>query len=130
VPKVRSTGAEIDARAQVTDGLSLTASGVFDEAYYESDPSGPCPYELSNAAKSCNLTARPLAGASKWTGSFGGEYDYPLPEIYNRHTVAYFGGNVLLRTGFYSTGDDSSYSYVPGYMVGNITFGVRQINGG
>ncbi len=130
VPKVRSTGAEIDARAQVTDGLSLTASGVFDEAYYESNPSAPCPYELSNVAKSCNLTGRPLAGASKWTGSVGGEYDYPLPEIYNRHSVAYFGGNVLARTGFYSTGDDSAYSYVPGYLVGNLTFGVRQINGG
>ncbi len=129
VPKVRSRGLELDSRAQVTDNFSLFASGVFNEAYYETDPSGPCPYELSNKFTSCNLTGRPLAGASKWTGSFGGEYDYPLPELYNRQTLAYLGGNILFRTGFYSTGDDSKYSYVPGYGVGNLTFGVRQANG-
>jgi len=44
---------------------------------FESDPHGVCPYELSNVATSCNLAGRPLAGASKWAGSLGGEYDQP-----------------------------------------------------
>ena len=129
VPKVRSRGLEFDTRAQVTDNLSVFSSGIFDEAYYESNPAAPCPYEDSNVSKVCNLTGRPLAGASKWTVSLGGEYDYPLPELGGQETVAYLGGNVLLRTGFYSTGDDSKYSYVPGYGVGNLDFGVRQANG-
>jgi len=129
VPKVRSRGLETDIHALVGQNLTLFASGVFNEAYYEKDPNGVCPYELSNAATSCNLTGRPLAGASKFAASLGGEYDQPLPEYDGRETVAYFGGNYLLKSGFYSTGDDSKYSYVPSYGVGNITFGLRQEDG-
>ena len=129
VPKVRSRGLEVDSHAQVTAGLTLFASGVFNEAYYESDPSGPCPVEESNVKISCDLTGRPLAGASRWSASFGGEYDYPLPELRGQQTVAYLGGNVQLRSFFYSTGDDSQYSKVPGYGLGNIDFGIRQANG-
>ncbi len=131
VPKVRSRGMELDARAQVTSGLSVFTSGVFNEAYYVSDPTGTCPFEQTYAghSKTCNLSGRPLAGASKWTLSFGGEYDHPLAPIHGHDTVAYLGGNVLLRTGFYSTGDDSQYSYVPSYGIGNISFGIRQANG-
>jgi iron complex outermembrane receptor protein len=66
---------------------------------------------------------------STWAGSIGGEYDYPLPEMRGQETVAYFGGNALLRTGFYSEADDSKYSFVPGYGIGNIDFGIREANG-
>jgi iron complex outermembrane receptor protein len=68
-------------------------------------------------------------GVSTWTGSFGGEYDYPLPQIRNHNIIAYAGGNVLLRTGFYSGADDSEYGYVPGYGLGNIDFGFKSANG-
>jgi len=130
VPKVRSRGLEMDAHAQVTDGLNLFVSSAFDDAYYESDPSGPCPFELSNLGKSsCDLTGRPVAANSKWVASIGGEYDYPLAPYRGHDTVAYFGGNILLKTGFYSTSDDSEYGYVPGYALGNVRFGIRQTNG-
>jgi iron complex outermembrane receptor protein len=129
VPKVRSRGIEIDSRAQVTDGLSLFASAVFDDAINQSNPSGACPYEDSNVAKSCDLTGRPLATISKWSGAFGGEYDQPLPPINGRNILVYFAGNFALRSGFYSTVDDSKYSYVPGYGIGNLSFGIRQQNG-
>jgi len=130
VPKVRSRGVEVDAHAKVTDGLNLFFSGAFDDAYYESDPSGPCPFELSNLGKtSCDLTGRPLAANSKWVAAIGGEYDYPLVPYRGHETVAYLGGNVLLKSGFYSTGDDSGYGYVPGYGLANISFGVRRADG-
>jgi iron complex outermembrane receptor protein len=126
---VRSRGLETDIHAQVSDNLSLFTSAVFNEAYNESNPRGVCPIELSNISATCNLTGRPLAGASKWSGSFGGEYDQPLPEIGDTATTAYFGGNVQLRSFFYSTADDGAYSKVPGYGLGNIDFGIRQADG-
>jgi len=129
VPKVRSRGIETDIHAQVTDNLSLFSSAVFNEAYYESNPKAACPIEVTNVEAVCNLTGRPLAGASKWNASFGGEYDYPLPEIGNTETTAYFGGNLELRSFFYSTADDGQYSKVPGYGLGNIDFGIRQADG-
>jgi iron complex outermembrane receptor protein len=133
VPKVISRGFETDIRAQVTPNLSLFSSAIYDEAYNDSNPSGVCPIEVSNvhtgANASCNLNGEPLAGSSKWNASFGGEYDYPLPEWGNTETTAYFGGNVELRSFFYSTADDGEYSKVPGYGLGNIDFGIRQANG-
>jgi len=129
VPKVRSRGIETDIHAQVTDDLSLFSSAVFDEAYNESNPAAACPIEVSNVDTTCNLSGRPLAGASKWNATFGGEYDLPLPEIGNTETTAYFGGNLELRSFFYSTADDGQYSKVPGYGLGNIDFGIRQADG-
>jgi iron complex outermembrane receptor protein len=129
VPKVRSRGLESDIHAQVTDNLSLFSSAVFDEAYYESNPKSACPIEVTNVAAVCDFTGRPVAGDSKWNATFGGEYDQPLPEIGNTETTAYVGGNIELRTFFYSTVDDTAYGKVPGYGLGNIDFGIRQANG-
>ncbi len=129
IPKVQSRGFEIDSQAQVTSGLNLFASGVYDDAYDESNPSAPCPLELGGAAKSCNLTGHPVAGVSTWTGSVGGEFDQPLPPAYGHNLVAYFGGNAIFKSGFYSAADTSKYSYVPGYGLGNVTFGVKAASG-
>lgn len=128
IPKVRSRGVELDVRAQPTDKLNLFFSGVYDDAYNESDPNGQCPIELSNRV-SCNLTGKPVAGNSTWVGSFGGEYDQPLPAIHGKYTIAYAGGNVLLKSGFYSGADASKYSYVPGYGIGNVDFGIKSASG-
>jgi len=129
IPKVRSRGFEIDSQAQVTSGLNLFFSGVYDNAYDESNPSAPCPLESGGSSKSCNLTGRPVAGVSTWTGSVGGEYDQPLPPAYGHNLIAYFGGNAIFKSGFYSTADTSEYSYVPGYGLGNVNFGVKAASG-
>jgi iron complex outermembrane recepter protein len=129
VPKVRSRGIETDIHGQLSDNLSFFVSTVYNEAYNESNPNGVCPIEQSNVSTSCNLTGRPLAGSSKWAASFGGEYDIPLPPIGGTETTAYITGNYYVRSSFYSTADDSVYSKVPGYGVGNISFGVRQADG-
>lgn len=130
IPKVRSRGFEVDSQAQVTENLFLFFSGTYDNAYNESNPAAPCPIERGGSSVSCNLTGRPLAGVSPWVGSFGGEYDQPLPPIGRENLVAYFGANYILRSGFYSAADDSYYSHVPGYGLGNLTFGVKQQGGG
>jgi len=125
IPKVRSRGAEVDAQLQATQELSLFASAVYDNAYYESNPNSPCPIERGGQSFECNLTGGRVAGVSTWVGSFGGEYDHELPEISGHRVVAYLTADASLRTGFYSGADDSQYSYVPGYGIGNIAAGFK-----
>jgi iron complex outermembrane receptor protein len=129
IPKVRSRGAEVDAQAQVTQGLSVFASAVYDNAYYEKNPSAPCPIELGGTSVSCNLTGGRVPGVSTWTGSIGGEYEQPLPPVGNQQLVAYVGVDASLRNGFFSGADNSQYSWVPGYGIGNVSFGVKQAEG-
>jgi iron complex outermembrane receptor protein len=129
VPEVRSRGFEIDSQAQVTSGLNLFFSGIYDDAYNVSNPSAPCPIELGGPTVSCNLSGHPLAGVSTWTGSIGGEYDVPLPPTYGHNLVAYIGGNAIFKSGFYSSADTSQYSFVPGYGLGNVDFGVKSASG-
>jgi iron complex outermembrane receptor protein len=129
VPEVRSRGVEIDSQAQVTSGLNLFFSGIYDDAIYQSNPSAPCPIELGGSTLSCNLSGRPLVGVSKWTASIGGEYDQPLPPTDGHDLVAYIGTNAIIKTGFYSGADDSEYSYIPAYGVGNLDFGVKSASG-
>lgn len=129
VPKVQSRGFEVDSQAQVTSGLSLFFSGIYDDAYYQSNPNAPCPIEFGGPTISCNLTGRPLVGVSKWSASIGGEYDQPLPPAYGHDLVAYIGSNAIFKTGFYSNADDSAYGYVPGYGLGNVDFGIKSANG-
>jgi len=130
VPKVSSRGVEIDARAQPTDNLNLFASGVYDDAFYESFNKGVTPVEDNPSAHpNTNETGRAVAGNSTWVGSFGGEYDQPLPPAYGHDIVAYAGGNLELKSGFFSGVDDSKYEWVPGYGVGNVDFGFKSATG-
>ena len=57
IPRVRSRGVEIDSRAQVSENLSLFFSGIYDNAYNESNPHSPCPIELYySVGPVCSLT--------------------------------------------------------------------------
>ncbi len=129
IPKVRSRGVEVDTQVQATQELSLTFSGVYDNAYYESNPSAPCPIELGGSGVACNLTGGRVPGISSWTGSVGGEYDHELPELGGHHVVAYVAADAILRTGFFSGADNSQYSWVPGYGIGNVAAGVKEADG-
>jgi len=129
VPKVRSRGVELDARAQPTDNLSLFASGVYDDAYFESFSKGVSPFETFNLGPNTSETGKAVPGNSTWVGSFGGEYDQPLPPVNGHDLIAYFGGNYELKSGFYSGIDDSKYGFVPGYGLGNLDFGLKAPSG-
>ena len=70
-----------------------------------------------------------MPGISSWTGSVGGEYDHELPELGGHHVVAYVAADAILRTGFFSGADNSQYSWVPGYGIGNVAAGVKEADG-
>ncbi len=122
-----SRGIELDLRAQPIDGVSLFASFIYDDAYYDSFTNGKCPFELS-FQKSCDLSGKPLALTPKFAMSAGGEYSqgigvYEL--ISPKPLRGYFGGDASYQTDVVSTPDDSIYSVIHPYALLNFYAGMR-----
>jgi iron complex outermembrane receptor protein len=127
VPRVKSEGVEVDAKAQPSDHLSLYASGTYDQATYDSYANGPCPLELITQPK-CNLSGRPLAGTPKWAAAAGGELHHPLV-IQSRETEAYLGIDYNFRSSVYSAATDSIYSHLASLNLVNARVGIRAPDG-
>lgn len=91
IGKLRSRGIELDAIARPFKGLSLNASGAYDDATIIDFPFGPCfggqtatqgcvpdPRVAVNPGKIQNLHGKRLNNAPKFKFNVGGEYDFPL----------------------------------------------------
>ena len=128
VPQVRSRGVEFDARYQPIRSVSLFASGVYDDAVYQSFPDGPAPVELGGGGPD-NLSGCPLPGTSRWVLPLGGEVDRPLGRFYRHDVTGYVAGNLSLRKSFHTTPGDSAYGLVLGHGLLNLQVGVRSANG-
>jgi len=75
VPKVRSRGVEIDGAYSLTESLSLTFAGAYNDAIYADFKNGPLAPEINPAsANYVDYTGRRLSGASKITASLGVEF--------------------------------------------------------
>jgi iron complex outermembrane receptor protein len=138
-PGALSRGVEVNIRAKPIEGVSLFASGVYDDAFFTNFPNGPCPYELSNqqtaANPSCNMTGKPLSLVPRWTFAVGGEYSQRLPWIpaielpFLKKPITDFvgiiGADFTYQTSFYSGADDSIYSRINGYGLLNLHAGIK-----
>jgi len=122
--KVRTRGVEVDARAAPFKGLTLTASGTFNDAKYIRYTNALCPYALSYKSY-CDISGQPLSGVSKWAGSVWGEYAHPVDD----HLTGYVGGDVAYRSSFFSTVNDDPYAQVAGYTLVGARLGVRSASG-
>ena len=120
---VRSRGFEADLRAIPLEGLSITASLVYDDAAYTSLISTTCPY-LQSYSKSCDITGGRLAGVSSWSGSASAEYAHGI----GAGLEAYIGGDWTGRSSFYSQLNDDPFSKVAGYGLVGLHAGLRELN--
>lgn len=123
VGRVRTQGFEVEAAARPVAGLTLNATGSYNDAYYASYPSGPCPVESSAAA--CNLTGRPVAGAPRWIANLGGLYERPVLD----GVTGYLGADYSWRSSYYGYLDDSRYDKTGDYGIVNLRLGVRRDTG-
>ena len=127
-----SRGVELDVRAKVTDELTTYGSLTYDDAYYGSFASAPCPYELSNASTSCSFTGKPLSMTPKWALSVGGEYRQNLGAILptiGSSLVGYASANYTWQSSEYSTTDDSIYGKINPYGLLNLRLGIADEKG-
>jgi iron complex outermembrane receptor protein len=123
VVKVRTEGFEAEATVRPVRGMTLSANGAYDDAFYVSYPDAPCP--AGSAVSVCNLTGRPVAGAPRWTGNLDAEYERPVYHDLSLYGAAEFS----YRSQFYGYLDDSPYSSTGDYGLLNLRLGVRSTAG-
>ncbi|HEX7872352.1 MAG TPA: TonB-dependent receptor [Sphingobium sp.] len=124
VGKLRSRGAEIDARATPIDGLTLSLAGIYNDAYYLSYTRAQPTYLQTGSAVFADLSGRQASGAPKWSVTSAAEY------VRNIGSVAvYGGGDVSYRSGFFAAVNLDPFSYVDGYTLLGLHAGVRHPEG-
>lgn len=123
VGRVRTEGVEAELTARPIDGLTLNATGSYNDAIYASYPDGPCPVEVN--AATCNLTGKPVAGAPRWIANLGGQYEHPVTDA----MVGYFEANYSWRSHYYGYLDDSAYDRTGDYGLVDLRLGLRAANG-
>jgi iron complex outermembrane recepter protein len=144
---VRVRGIEADANWRDGDGLSLYARGAWTDAEYRRFADAPCPPELSGGTvatgtqvpgaagvpgalspANCDISGQDLPGVSKWSASWGAEYQ--LPSALLGLTGSWFAGyDGSYRSGFSSNPTPSIYTGVAGYSLHNFRAGFRADNG-
>jgi iron complex outermembrane recepter protein len=121
VPEVRVQGAEMDFSARLFTGFTMRVSAAYADGKNTDYPEGPCPLEIQTAATvACNLTGVRLAGLSKWVGTLGLDYQYPV----GRGDVL-FHVDSMTRSGYNSDTSASTYTEIGGYNVTNASVGYR-----
>lgn len=141
--KVRTRGVEAEFNFAVSDRFSFYANGAFTDAEYVSFPDAPCPPELSGGTiaqpgqspsapgtpggispASCDASGSWLPGVSRWSGSYGFEYNVPATILDDRGEV-YLGFDGNARSKFSSNPIRSIYMDVGGYSLANFRLGFR-----
>jgi len=146
--KVRSRGFEFDTSFRPTKQLSLYVNGAFTDAKYVKFNNAPCPPELAggtalpldangnivgtpspagtpggSSRPFCDISGQRLPGISKWSFSFGGEYNVPVGGSGGEIYVGYDGS---YRSRFSSNPSPSAYTWINGYSLSNFRLGYRK----
>jgi len=122
--KVRVRGVEFDSSYRPSARLNLYVNGAFTDAKYADFKDAPCPPELSGGTGSppfCDISGQILPGISKWSFSFGGEYNVPVGG-----GQVYLGYDGSYRSKFSSNPSRSLYTDIDGYSLSNFRLGFRK----
>lgn len=138
--KVRVRGVEADFSLKPSDRLSTYVSGAFTDHEFVKFVDAPCPPELAgggtgtpvgppatpgaNSPANCDVSGQWLPGVSKWSFSWGAEYNLPA-KILGRDGHAYFGYDGNYRSKFSSNASRSIYTDIDGYSINNFRIGFR-----
>jgi iron complex outermembrane receptor protein len=142
--KVRTQGFEADFSFRPSLRFHLYGNGAYTDARYVKFQGAPCPPGLSgggsgspaspagtvggNSPASCDLSGAPLAGVSKWSASFGAEYNVPA-SLLGKDGEVYFGFDGNARTRFSSNPSPSAATDIEGYALSNFRLGFRTEKG-
>ena len=144
---VRTQGAELDFSARPSERFNLYVNGAFTDAKYRTFVGAPCPPELSGGTTvsagqtpsapgtpgglspaNCDISGQRLPGVSKWSLSFGGEFNLPAT-VLGLAGQAYLGYDGSYRSNFSSNPTPSAYTWVDGYSLHNFRLGFRSEHG-
>jgi iron complex outermembrane receptor protein len=143
--KVRVRGIEFDTSIRPSERFNLYVNGAFTDAKYAKFTNAPCPPELTggttlavnsggqiigtpapagtagNSLPFCDISGQVLPGVSRWSFSWGGEYNLPAGggEVYLGYDGSY-------RSRFSSNPSPSAYMYIEEYSLHNFRLGFRK----
>ena len=140
---VRVRGVEVDSSLRASDRFSAYLRGAFTDGEYRRFTDAPCPPELSGGTvagpgqvpgapgvpgalspANCDISGQDLPGVSKWSASWGAEYNLPLT-LLGGGGFAYAGYDGTYRSAFSSNPSPSAYTRVDGYSLHNFRIGFR-----
>ncbi|MEO6093105.1 MAG: TonB-dependent receptor [Novosphingobium sp.] len=141
--KVRTQGVEAEFSLRPNERFHLYVNGAHTDARYVDFTGAPCPPGFSgggsgtaaapfgtpgNSPASCTLSGSPLAGTSRWSASFGAEYNVPVT-LLDKDGEVYLGFDGNARTRFSSNPSPSAATDIAGYALSNFRAGFRTEHG-
>ncbi len=139
--KARTKGVEWDASWRPGDQFNVYLNGAYTDAKYVRFANAPCPPELSgggtgmpigasgapgaNSPATCDISGAPLPGLSKWSLSYGGEFNQPVGTLFGKDAQVYVGVDGNFRTRFSSNASPSAYTWIASYALTNVRAGLR-----
>ena len=138
--KVRVRGIEADFSVRPSDRLNAFLSGAFTDHEFVKFDDAPCPPELAgggtgtpagppstpgaNSPANCDVSGQWLPGISRWSFSWGAEYNIPT-HFLGQDGETYLGYEASYRSTFSSNASRSIYTGVKGYSLHNFRLGFR-----
>ena len=127
IPELRAQGLEIDGAIAVSDALSITFGGAYNEAEYTDWSNATCPRNVPTSVPFCDNTGRQVVGAPKWNAILGFSIDQ---EIGSSGTFIRAFGNHSYRTAHNLEQLLSPYGFQKAYHLTDVGIGIaREIRG-
>ena len=143
VPKVRSQGIEADVSVRPNERFNTYANFAYTDATYRDFKNAPPPLELTGGSTfsgtncaiptalaanvspvSCDISGQALPGVSKYSLSFGDEFNVP-GAVAGKPGEAYLGVDGNYRSSFSSNATPSASTTIAGYTLTNLRVGWR-----
>ncbi len=78
IPELRAQGIELDGALEVSDALSFTFGGAYNDSEYTDWSNATCPRNFPTTVAICDNSGRQLVGAPKWNVIVGFNLDQEL----------------------------------------------------
>jgi iron complex outermembrane receptor protein len=143
--KVRTRGIEADFSVRPSDRINAYVNGAYTDPKYVKFTNAPCPPELSGGASGttpgaagvpgavsplvCDISGQLLPGISKWSLSYGVEFNIPTTFLGDEGGEFYIGWDGSYRSKFSSNASRSIYTDIDGYSLNNLRIGFRRESG-
>lgn len=116
VGDVESKGVEVDAQAELLEGLTAGFNASYNDVTYASYQNAPCPVGV---AAPCDLSGERVFQAPEWVGNAQLRYEF----VWRDDIRPYVQGQYSYRSSVYGQVDNSPYSKIDDYAVVNARVG-------
>jgi len=121
VGDIRSQGVEGEVDWSITDNLTLSANGSYNDAHYTRYPNAPPPAGEPSSVVTQSLTGRPVFQAPKWIANVIGRYEWAIGDNLKPYAQVQYS----YRSSSFGDVQDSPGSLIPAYSLVNARIGTK-----